>query len=242
MKAQHPRRLSGLAVFFALILLMAACTDGKPSPGRKKNHLDDRDFSGYGDASAGPRSILAAARTVQAEKGCPRAVPLYRAAAGYGRGYEVAQFELATCLFRLAGRNAADTRLLRDEGFFWLKRASWAGNARAQRELVRLFAPGDRPREHDAGIPADPYRALVWALIYNRNPQRDLYALPAIGQSVMDAVNSPLSGKQKEDALEFADAFRVLELPSYIPPAQPDRKTGMQRERPATGRTPPERH
>lgn len=156
----------------------------------------------------GPLFLRDARKTLN-EKGCAAATPAYRAAAALGAGMEAAQHELGECLLEAVGATDAETRLLRDEGLFWLTRAAWAGNARAQRRLALLHAS-------PVGGAHAPLDALKWALVFGKNPEADLFSGP-LPATLVDGLVSDLGPAARETADAFAAGFAPLAMPSYAP-------------------------
>ncbi len=117
-------------------------------PGRRLyfTHIDHDclRFRARGPREAGPAPglqqpgrLLAMARDTQAKKGCKSAIPAYRVISSFGDGYDIAQYELGACLLESATDNPAETALFHEEAALWLRRAAWAGNARAQLKLPK---------------------------------------------------------------------------------------------------------
>ena len=197
----------------AFLILAAGCASG-PGQGPR----------GQGPNKQGPAAglnqtqmLLARARQVQSEQGCARAVPTYRVVASFGEDYEVAQYELGACLIEIDGVNAHETALFREEGLLWIKRAAWGGNARAQHRLAHLLSgAGYEPAR---GFAADPQAAMGWALVYQANPARSLYALPDVADPVLNHLRSALSDDESAAASAFAADFDKIALASFTPPA-----------------------
>jgi len=170
--------------------------------------------------------ILADARERLKKNGCAAAAPAYRVAAALGKGMETAQHELGDCLLDMAKASDAadvDRELLREEGLLWLARAAHAGNARAQRSLVMLFA------SPVAGA-HDPAAALRWALTYEKNPEADLYGGP-LPSTLVDGLRSDIPLEDVAAAEAFAAAFQPRHLPAYTAPAAASRGEQERRSR-----------
>ena len=194
------------AACLVLSLSIAACASGPrganiaggPAPGLQQ-----------------PGKLLAHARDTQAKKGCTAALPAYRIISSFGDGYEIAQYELGACLLESAGESDAETTLLREEAALWLRRAAWAGNARAQLSLAKLLsgAPGT-----SLGVAPAPEEALGWSAIYNENAQRDLYDLPAVPDAVTAHIETALDMAARDRAHAFAASFTPVKMAAYTPP------------------------
>ncbi len=164
-----------------------------------------------------PERLLAHARNVQAEKGCDKAIPTYRVIAGFGEGYEVAQYELGACLLETAP-TTKQAALLTQEGLFWLRRAAWAGNARAQWRLAMVLSGAPSPYAENVG--AVPAEAMGWALVYKENSSRELYGLAPVYPKVLNHLNVTLPQSAKAEATTFAADFAEVKMAIFTPPAQ----------------------
>jgi len=164
-----------------------------------------------------PERLLAHARKAQANKGCDKAIPTYRVIAGFGEGYEVAQYELGACLLETAP-TSEQASLLTQEGLFWLRRAAWAGNARAQWRLAMVLSGAPSP--YAENVAAVPTEAMGWALVYKDNATRELYGLAPVYPKVLNHLNATLPQNAKADATTFADDFVEIKMAIFTPPAQ----------------------
>jgi hypothetical protein len=166
------------------------------------------------DAAPGPDSagaLIAHARALRDDEGCLAAAPAYRVVAGMGAGEEAAQQELGECLLSIEGASAVETALFRQEGEFWLTRAAFAGNARAQRRLAMEMA-SPKSSLHD------PKGALMWALIYDKNPTSDLYGYKALPPTLAPGLRAALEAEDRAEAEAFAAAFTPIFLARYEAP------------------------
>lgn len=196
----------------------AAANDSNAPEGAGAPHQDD----------AG--RLIMYARKLREEKGCAEAAPTFRVIAGMGEGQEAAQHELGECLFEMTGANETETSLFHQEGVFWLTRAAFAGNARAQRKLAMAMAS-----------PADPLHdakgALKWALVYQKNPTADLYGYGPFPPTLIPGLKSSLSSADVLDAEKFAAEFNPLPLKKFEGPAR-NAKRGSSGRTPERGRPP----
>lgn len=159
----------------------------------------------------GAGRLTAFARKVRADKGCADAAPAFRVVAAMGEGNEAAQHELGECLLEMQGATAAETALFREEARFWLTRAAWAGNARAQRRLVLdMAAP--------ANALHDPKAALQWALVYEKNPTADLYGYKELPKTLVPGLKASLTAEALVEAEAFAASFNPLALAKFEAP------------------------
>ena len=199
----------------ALIVALSACASqggrrgGPPGGGE-----------GRGSASVNqPERLLSHARDEQAKKGCAPAVPAYRVAASFGDGYEVAQYELGACLLEVEATSDVEASLLAQEAQFWLNRAAWAGNARAQNKLATILSGANHT---SAGLTPAPAEAIKWALVYEQNSARKLYNMKPVSMPVMEHLRATLDQSAFDDAQNFATTFRPISMPGF---------TGLRQER-----------
>lgn len=185
------------------------------------------------------RMLLASARETQAEQGCAKAVPTYRIVASFGEGYDVAQYELGACLLEMASNGGPEAGLFRDEGLLWVKRAAWAGAARAQHRLAGLLSGAGY--DQGTGVAPDPQAAMGWALVYQVNPARSLYALPEVPEPVLDHLRAELSESALADAAAFAEDFEQIDLAAFTPPAPPRNADAARRQMMQGRNRPPRR-
>jgi TPR repeat protein len=167
--------------------------------------------------------ILAHAREIRESKGCAEAAPAYRVVAAMGEGLEAGQHELAECLLTLTGANETETALLREEALFWLKRAAFAGNARAQRSLSFYYGSGN------SAAPST-LEALKWGLVYAANGRADLYGFKELPATYLPGLKNDLSTEEIAEAETFAASFAETHLPAYKGPPRPKLKKGKRLE------------
>lgn len=178
--------------------------------------------------------LVSYARKLRETKGCASALAAYRVIAGMGEGNEAAQHELGECLLTIDGASPAETALFRQEGQFWLTRAAYAGNARAQRRLVLdMSAP--------ANALHDTKTALQWALVYDANPTADLYGYKELPTTLVPGLKASLSPEAIAEAEAFAASFTPLYLQKFEAPKRdktkgdPRRPPGERPRRPGIG-------
>jgi hypothetical protein len=210
---------------FAGILLLAACASGPKGP----------PDGGAAARSGNGEAILAQARKTLTDKGCAQAAPAYRVAAGMGEGFESAQHELGECLIALSGISPAETALFRQEGVFWLTRAAYAGNARAQRALALFYGAADNP----VGSPGE---ALRWAMLYGKNSDSDLFGYQGLPPTFAPGLKAALSPAERAEVDKFVAEFAPITLTPFASArAEPERRGEAAGERPPAGGRPPQR-
>ena len=165
------------------------------------------------DAGMNAARLLSVARETREAEGCAAAAPTYRVVAGMGEGQEAAQHELGECLILMEGANAAETALFRQEGLFWLTRAAYAGNARAQRALA--FHYGSR-----ANASGSPAEALKWALVYQKNREADLYGYKALPETFVPGLTKDAGPDAAAEAEALATGAAPLPLAKFSPPSR----------------------
>jgi TPR repeat protein len=155
--------------------------------------------------------LLAEARKAREAAGCLDAAPLYRVVAAMGEGEEAAQHELGECLLLIAGAKPQETALFRMEGEFWLTRAAFAGNARAQRALSVHYGSAANPD-------ASPAEALKWALVYGKNGESDVYGYKSLPPTFAPGLKAALSPEEVAEAEAFAASFTPIALAPFKAP------------------------
>lgn len=213
--------IAGLAAGFGLSSAVAS-----EAPRSKADHRAPQ------EEDAG--RLLAFARDLRDTKGCAAAAPAFRVLSGMGAGQEAAQHELGECLLEIPGATAVETALFRQEGEFWLTRAAFAGNARAQRKLAMEMAS-------PASSLHNPKGALMWALIYAKNPTADLYGYKALPATLVPGLKSSLNEADAAEAEAFAGAFAPITLAKFEGPGDENKKKNRQPRdgEPPGGRRPP---
>lgn len=186
-----------VSVLLALITLTAsaAAKDRPPPP----------------DAGLSASRLLSIARDAREQQNCAAAAPTYRVVAAMGEGQEAAQHELGECLLLMDGASPTETALFRQEALFWLKRAAFAGNARAQRALAVHYGARSNPE----GSPAE---ALKWALVYKKNSDADLYGYKALPETFVPGLKQDVSPEALAAAESFAASFTPLMLAKFSAP------------------------
>jgi TPR repeat protein len=177
--------------------------------------------------AAAPASLLAHARATREKEGCAGAAPAYRVVAGMGAGFEAAQHELGACLLAMPGANPTEEALLKQEGRFWLSRAAYAGNARAQRALA-LDAAAPNSGAHD------PESALRFALLYEKNPESALYGEGALPPTLVSGLKASLDPAAVAEAEAFAEGFTPIAMAKFEPPKR-ERKQRRHGDAPLQG-------
>lgn len=182
-------------VLLASLTLLAACASSPKAP----------PMAGSG---ANGEAILAEARKTRTGEGCAAAAPAYRVAAGMGAGFEAAQHELGECLIAMTGASPAETALFHDEGLFWLRRAAFAGNARAERALALFYGAAN----NSLGSPAE---ALKWALVYQKNGDAELFGYQGLPPTFTPGLARAVSPEDLAAAESFAASFSPIALAPY---------------------------
>lgn len=165
-----------------------------------------------------PSALLAQARDFQARKGCAKAAPVYRIVSSHGDGHDVAQYELGACLLEMEGESDAETALFRQEALFWLSRAAWAGNARAQGKLAEVLS-GAAPYKVSHVAP-DPVAAMMWSIVYDANGTREVYGLRALPPLVRDHLASVMTQEGLVTAQREAASFAKIAMAGFVPTAR----------------------
>ncbi len=196
------------AAFALIAASLTACASGPQRSGGATIKIDI--------ASQSER-ILADARKKRSEADCAAAIPSYRVVASFGKGHDTAQYELGACLLEAKADGPAATALLREEAVFWLRRAAYAGNARAQLALAGALSGADG--HVVAGLRPDLVEGYGWALIYADNAAHNLYGLPDLHPIAADHFRARMTDAMIDEAETFAAAFRQIEMAVFTPPA-----------------------
>ena len=133
---------------------------------------------------------------------CNAAIPIYRALASQGQGYELAEFGLARCLLENAKKQSDPqaAAALQQEATQWTITAANNGLPNAQSALVSVYLDG-------VGVAADPVEAGKWSLLYHGNGARRLYGLPDNAPSLQARLDSVLNDKSWAVAKARADSW-----------------------------------
>lgn len=214
------------AVLIFAYVFLAACASGPKGAGAIVKI----------DVASQSERILADARKKKSEQDCAAAIPSYRVVASFGKGHDTAQYELGACLLETTADTAASETLLRDEGLFWLRRAAYAGNARAQLALADALSGANSHAV--AGLKPDIVEGYGWSLIYADNAAHKLYGLPDLHPTAADHFRTQMSDAMVSEAHAFAADFHTLEMAVFTPPAYegPERADGPRGQGPGDGR------
>lgn len=203
-----------VAALVAAFSCAAAVAEEPPPP---KDDAAAKEFAEKAPHNDDAGRLIMVARAIREEKGCAAAAPTFRVLAGMGEGEEAAQHELGECLMTLEGADAVETALFRQEGEFWLTRAAFAGNARAQRKLAMDMASPASPLHNPKG-------AYMWTLIYGKNPTADLYGYKALPATLAPGLKSSLSEADAAEAETFASSFKPIALAKFEAPKRDGKK------------------
>ncbi|MGD9799290.1 MAG: hypothetical protein AB7F91_04515 [Parvularculaceae bacterium] len=221
------KQFIGPGIIAALLVSGAAAQEGPPPPDRIEEGAKPPEHTAPNENDAG--RLIAFAREKRTKEGCAAAAPSFRVLAGMGEGQEAAQHELGECLLTMTGASDVETALFRQEGEFWLTRAAYAGNARAQRKLAMTMASPASPLHN-------PKASLQWSLIYSKNPTADVYGYGPLPGTLVPGLKSALTGEEIAEAEAFAKDFAPITLPKF---EGPNREEGKKRgDRPKGGRPP----
>jgi len=140
-----------------------------------------------------------------------------------GRGFEIAQAELGECLLTMTSDSKAEVTLFQQEGVFWLERAAFAGDARAQRLLSTALA--------EKSSQAERVRAPSWTPLLETNANAELYSYKPLHLSFVSDIKSYLTAEKILQAETFATNFSIIRIARYHSLAQTDRSRNH-RQRP----------
>jgi len=224
---KEPIMQKTIALFLVIIITTSACAaSGKQRPPGEQ-------VRGPGGVDQ-PQLLLAHARDVQAKRGCKAAIPAYRVIASFGDGYDIAQYELGACLMTIEAANEVEAALFAQEASFWLTRAAWAGNARAQLKLATALS-GATAAGGESLNPA-PADAMKWALVFEQNSARTLYNMKPVSPPVMDHLKAALNSETLAAAQAFADGFTPITMAAFAAPRHKNTESGFQQRQQQGGK------
>lgn len=212
------KKVFGAALAAAICVSTGLAAEPSPPPAVQSASRGGENAEAPHENDAG--ALVAYARGLRDEKGCAAAAAAYRVVAAMGEGEEAAQHELGECLLNVKGANDIETALFRQEGEFWLTRAAFAGNARAQRKLAMEMAS-------PASALHNPKGALMWALIYDDNPTAELYGYKALPSTLAPGLRASLGEGDIAEAEAFAKDFAPILLAKYEGPKRDRTKPGI---------------
>jgi hypothetical protein len=134
---------------------------------------------------------------------CDEAIPIFRALASRGSGFEIARYNLGLCQLDIA-KGAADAQRaasLASEAAANIRKAADGGLPGAQLKLVSLYLDG-------TGVGADPVEAGKWSLIYHANGTRIVLGLPNVSSELQARLDAALTDKAWAQAQLRADAWQ----------------------------------
>lgn len=139
---------------------------------------------------------------------CQQAIPIFRALAAQGYGYELSQYYLGLCLLEIskAQMDAQRATSLKHEGAGWIIKAANSGLPNAEQSLATIYLDGD-------GVDSDFVEAGKWSLIYHTDGQRLALGLPDISPSLQARLNSVLTEKAWAEAQSRASAWSPVTQP-----------------------------
>jgi hypothetical protein len=134
---------------------------------------------------------------------CDEAIPIFRAVASRGAGFEIGRYNLGLCLLDIAKAQSDAQRAasLAREGAANIKMAADGALPGAQLKLVSLYLDG-------IGVTADPVEAGMWSLIYHANGTRIVLGLPNISSELQARLDAALTAKTWAQAQSRADAWQ----------------------------------
>jgi hypothetical protein len=134
---------------------------------------------------------------------CGEAIPIFRAVASRGAGFEIARYNLGLCQLDIAKAEPDAQRAagLARDGVANIRKAADGALPGAQLKLVSLYLDG-------TGVTADPVEAGKWSLIYHANGTRIVLGLPNISAELQARLDAALTAKTWAQAQSRADAWQ----------------------------------
>ncbi len=168
----------------AAALLLAACGGGPERPRRE----------------AGARSATDAYQEalVNKEKGdCERAIPTFERLARIGRGWELAQVNLAECLIEIGrDESGAAAQARYGEALSWLMPAAQSNESKAQVLLAEVFLEG-------LGTPTDRIEAGKWYVLSRKSAIEGVSDAPVPVGRRLEATLSPAEWQEARERAEL---------------------------------------
>lgn len=219
MSSRHTRASIGVLLMAAALL--AGCS------GRDA----DRPRIGSVSMMNGP-ALFARASDFKERKQYHEAAQAFSLVAAWGRGWEVAQYQLGTCLLAIADQpsgldNPAD---LRREAFIWIKLAADSGNKAAQSRLALMLRDG-------IGATPDPLAAATYAILSEQGSGDIPLVRSAAEAAVGESLQQRLAPADWAEAKRRARSFSPI-VQSARQPTPGDRINGRNGERRPDGAQP----
>ncbi|HEY4941581.1 MAG TPA: hypothetical protein VII56_09135 [Rhizomicrobium sp.] len=197
----------------AMVLVLAAICLAAPAwaqYGGATGPASENSTDPSGDhRDSGPRSLPpdpeGKAEDLRLNGKCDQAIPIFRALASYGAGFEIAHYNLGLCLLEIsksepdAGRAAG----LKQAAAVSILKAANAGLPKPQALLVTMYLDG-------VGVAPDPVAAGTWALIYHENGARLALGLANIPPDLQARLDSALTQTSWAQAQARADAWTPI--------------------------------
>lgn len=221
-------RLRALLTFmFTALLVLSACSPG--SPDRQHGMKGPGGGRSGGGAAGSPTQLYSRALALKAGGHCDRAEGPLARLAGFGRGYEMAQFHFGDCLI-LRSERSGDTERghLVSLGTVWLERAANSRDVDAQGRLVELYI------EERFGQ-LDVIAAATWYLIFQANPARTQFALKEISANSKTRLFALATSEDWAEAKARQNAWSPVVQEAKVPsagfaPDQAGRGSGSKRD------------
>lgn len=184
------------------LCLLAACAGGDKKQG-DGHRMRPGSAHGYMDA------------LYQKEQGnCVEAIPTFKRMAAWGRGFEVAQFQLGDCYLQIAQDKQDPERAeFETKGFTWVEKAAQSNQADAQASLANLYLVG-------TGADKDLIEAGKWLVIFDRNAAVSFTSSAEMNASIRVQIEAALSSAEWVEAKANARVW----MPTFQEDTTPKRK------------------
>lgn len=129
-------------------------------------------------------------------------MPIFRAIASRGAGFEIARYNLGLCQLDVAKAETDPQRAgnLAREGAANIRKAAEGSLPGAQLKLVSLYLDG-------VGVAPDAVEAGMWSLIYRSNGTRVVLGLPNVSPELQARLDAVLTAATWAQAQSRADAW-----------------------------------
>jgi hypothetical protein len=197
---KHNRAFLVLSAAVSCTLPAYAQMGGMGIPGESPSAGESAPQTVTPDVPSGPEGR---AEDLRLHGKCVEAMPIFRALADRGAGFEIARYNLGLCLLDIAKAepDAQRAASLAREGAANIRKAADGALPGAQLKLVSLYLDG-------TGVVADPVEAGMWSLIYHANGTRIVLGLPNISSELQARLDAALTAKTWAQAQSRADAWQ----------------------------------
>jgi hypothetical protein len=206
LRLKNRNRPFWIALAIGAVVLAGCAGDGRRDGAR--GDLSQKSQSGAHRGS--DDQLFTAALQAIEDDDCASAITPLRRLAHRGKGYEVAQAHLGSCLGSAsAAEDNEEIRALLDrEREFWLLTSAHSNEAKAQALLAAAYWDG-------VGVGQDRLQAAVWLLRFEANAMRNQMGAPTFSTAKAAEIRSGLSNDEWAKAERLALDWTPIEQSYY---------------------------